>query len=313
MPRLAQSPSMRPLSSSEAKATLPAPPFRVTTPVDPCSPILVSSPHSGRTYPAEFIAASRLPYNALRRSEDSFVDELFGGAADAGIPTLLADFPRAYCDVNREPWELDPVMFTDKLPPWCNTSSARVVAGFGTIARLVSSGEPIYRNKLTFADAERRIRTCWHSYHGALTDLIDKTLARHGTCLLLDGHSMPSLGWTETATGDKHAVQKSSEPDFVLGDAFGTSCAQSITQFTERFLREHGLHVRRNDPYAGGYVTRHYGRPASNVHVLQIEISRSLYMDEARFEKLASFSDMRVVLTSLLEGLAASLPALITI
>src|ERR1700712_1325698 len=135
--------------------------LHVIEPVLHTAPMLIASPHSGRGYSPEFIASSRLTFNALRRSEDSFVDELFAGSTRVGIPLLQADFPRVYCDVNREAWELDPAMFADKLPPWCNTSSARVLAGFGTIARLVSSGEPIYRDKLTFAEAGHRIRTCW--------------------------------------------------------------------------------------------------------------------------------------------------------
>lgn len=272
--------------------------LHVTEPALHTVPMLIASPHSGRDYSPEFIASSRLAFNALRRSEDSFVDELFAGATHAGIPLLQADFPRVYCDVNREAWELDPTMFADKLPPWCNTGSARVLAGFGTIARLVSSGEPIYRDRLTFAEAEHRIRTCWQPYHDALAQLIDGTVARHGACLLLDAHSMPSLTGRPKGAG----------PDFVLGDAFGTSCAQPIIQFTERFLRDRGFRVRRNDPYAGGYVTRHYGRPSTQVHVLQIEICRSLYMNEARFEKLPHFLEVQETLASLLDKLAHIVP-----
>ncbi len=278
-------------------------PLHVTEPVLQTAPMLIASPHSGRDYSSEFVASSRLAFDALRRSEDSYVDEIFGGAADMGIPLLQADFPRVYCDVNREAWELDPAMFVDKLPSWCNTGSARVLAGFGTIARLVSSGEPIYRDKLTFADAEHRIRTCWQPYHDALAELIDATVARHRACLLLDAHSMPSLT-------DR---QKGAGPDFVLGDAFGTSCAQPIIQFTERFLRERGFRVRRNDPYAGGYVTRHYGRPSSRVHVLQIEICRSLYMNEARFEKLPHFGDVQETLAGLLGKLASVVPEILSL
>ena len=85
-------------------------------------------------------------------------------------PLLAATFPRAWCDANREPWELDPAMFADRLPSWVNTTSARVGAGLGTIARVVASGEAIYRDKLSFADAERRIRTCWQPFHDALAD-----------------------------------------------------------------------------------------------------------------------------------------------
>ncbi len=307
---------MRQLTLPEPQLTIPQQRLHVTEPVLQTAPMLIASPHSGRDYSSDFIASSRLTFSALRRSEDSFVDELFAGATAMGIPLLQADFPRVYCDVNREAWELDPVMFADKLPSWCNTGSARVLAGFGTIARLVSSGEPIYRDKLTFAEAEHRIRTCWQPYHDALAHLIDGTVVHHGACLLLDAHSMPSLAGPSltgsSLTAPNLTGRASSGPDFVLGDAFGTSCAQSIIQFTERFLRDRGFRVRRNDPYAGGYVTRHYGRPASHVHVLQIEICRSLYMNEARFRKLPQFTEIQETLTSLLGELAPIVSDLLT-
>lgn len=301
MIRITQNPSAPQTILQEFRAAPGDQPFHIIEPALPTVPMLVASPHSGHQYPPEFIASSRLAFNALRRSEDSFVDELFASATRIGIPLLRADFPRVYCDVNREPWELDPVMFVDKLPSWCNTSSARVLAGFGTIARLVSSGEPIYRAKLAFAEAEQRIQTCWQPYHDALAGLICDTVAGHGVCLLLDAHSMPSLA----------GEPKAADLDFVLGDAFGTSCAPPITQLTEQFLRDRGFRVRRNDPYAGGYVTRHYGRPSSQVHVLQIEICRNLYMNEDRFEKLGRFEDIRDVLTALLGMLAEVVPALL--
>ena len=280
--------------------------FHVAMPIRQTTPVLVASPHSGRTYTPEFVASSRLSSETLRRSEDSFVDELFASATDTGMPLLHAEFPRVYCDVNREAWELDPAMFADKLPPWCNVSSARVTAGFGTIARLVSSGEPIYRDRLTFTQAEQRIQTCWQPYHHALGSLIESTRAAYGACLLLDAHSMPSN------TGASPHTDIRRNPDFVLGDAFGTSCAPQITQFVERFLRARGFRVRRNDPYAGGYVTRHYGRPSSHVHVLQVEVCRSLYMDEQRFEKLATFDDLRDHVAALLAALATAAPSLMS-
>ena len=307
MRRRAQNPVMSQAASPTLDQTLPTPPFRISLPVGEAGAVVVSSPHSGRSYPAAFVAASRLAFAALRQSEDGFVDELFEGATSAGVPLLVADFPRSYCDVNREPWELDPLMFADKLPSWCNTSSAKVLAGFGTIARLVSFGEPIYRGKLTFAEAERRVSACWNPYHDALAALISTALDKHGVCLLLDAHSMPSAaGWK--APGLRAPAE---EPDFVLGDAYGTSCAQSIACFAERFLVDRGFSVRRNDPYAGGYVTRHYGRPMNQVHVMQLEICRGLYMNERRLEKLDGFDDLRLMLLRLVESLASRLPDLV--
>ncbi len=262
-------------------------------PAQQASPLLVSSPHSGRAYPPAFLSASRLDLQTLRRSEDCLVDGLLADAVGVGIPILNADFPRAFCDVNREAWELDPAMFEDKLPHWCNTRTARVSAGFGTIARLVSLGQPIYAEKLLFAEAETRIRTCWQPYHDALSGMMRETIKAFGHCVLLDCHSMPS--------GDGLAADD--EPSFILGDAHGTSCDPALPQAAQHFLESHGFHVRRNDPYAGGYVTRHYGRPRQRTHALQIEISRSLYLDQRSYRPLPAFGRIRSLMTSLLQHL----------
>lgn len=269
-------------------------------------PLVLASAHSGMDYRDDFLAAARLSPLALRRSEDSFVDELFSPALALGAPMLTATFPRAYCDPNREAWELDPAMFDDPLPGWVNTTSARVNAGLGTVARIVATGEPIYRDKLRFADAEARVRTCWMPYHAALSGLIEETQALFGGCVLIDCHSMPSAG---PAAAKPDGADPA--PDIVLGDAFGTSCAGPIVDHIERVLRGQGYRVRRNDPYAGGYVTRHYGRPRERVHAVQIELSRALYMDEARYTRVAGFARVQSDLAAMLASLCKDLPALI--
>lgn len=268
-------------------ADLPAPstqiaPFRVVRPVEQTAPVVFASPHSGREYPRDFLDVIRLDPISLRRSEDCFVDDLFAGAPQAGAPLLAATFARAYCDPNREPWELDPAMFSDSLPTWVNTTSARVGAGLGTLARVVASGETIYRRKLPFEEAEFRVHTYWEPYHEALQSLLDATRARFGACILIDCHSMPA----QSGAGRGH-------PDVVLGDAHGTACSPRITRAAEALLSDMGLQVRRNDPYAGGYITRHYGRPREHVHALQIEVARALYMDEARLQRAAGFSGLQ--------------------
>ena len=169
------------------------------------------------------MAAVRLDPVTLRRSEDSFVDDLFAAAPEHGAPLLAATFPRAYCDPNREAWELDPAMFEETLPTWVNTTSARVGAGLGTIARVVASGEAIYRHKLRFADAEARVRTLWQPFHDALRGLIDATRAQFGACLLIDCHSMPAA-----VPHPRGAV------DVVLGDAHGTACSGRTVRRVEQ-------------------------------------------------------------------------------
>jgi len=283
--------------SVEPAPSLTDPPVLVARPTTQTTPLVFASPHSGRCYSDEFLAASRLDPLRLRRSEDSFVDELFSSAVGFGAPLVHATFPRAWCDPNREPWELDPGMFADPLPSWVNTTSARVTAGLGTIARVVASGEAIYRGKITFAEAERRIETCWKPFHEMISALVDGTRAVFGQCVLIDCHSMPSHV-PVSGRGDRLA-------DIILGDAHGTACAPHITRFVERRLIDAGYRVRRNDPYAGGFITRHYGRPREHVHALQIEIARDLYMDEARFERSPAFAEIQHDISELIEALAA--------
>lgn len=281
----------------------PVPPVLVLRPPTQTAPVIFASPHSGRHYSPDFLAAARLDPLNLRRSEDSFVDELFAGAPEYGAPLLTATFPRAFCDANREPWELDPAMFADPLPPWVNTTSTRVGAGLGTIARVVASGEAIYRGKLPFSEAERRVAEFWQPFHDTLLAMIDGTRAMFGGCLLIDCHSMPSQG---------HGGRGGTRPaDFVLGDAHGTACDHRAIRFVERALHDLGYIVRRNDPYAGGFITRHYGRPRQRVHALQIEIARDLYMDETRIEPLERFSTIQQDLATLMEALVREAPSII--
>jgi N-formylglutamate deformylase len=265
----------------------------IAAPVRQSLPVVFSSPHSGRAYTQDFMATARLDEATLRRSEDSYVDEIFAAAPAHGAPLISAIFPRAYCDVNREAWELDPAMFEDALPSWVNTTSPRVGAGLGTIARVVANGEAIYGIRLRFAEAQARVQACWQPYHDALSALIAATVERFGLCLLIDCHSMPS----SATTGRRPP------PDIVLGDVHGTACAPVAMREVERFFGGGGYVTRRNDPYAGGYVTRHYGRPARHVHAIQIEIARGLYMDEATLERRAGLARV----TSDAAGLMAEL------
>ena len=261
------------------------------------APLVLASPHSGTEYPAAFVAASPLSAHDLRRSEDCFVDELFGGAPALGVPLLRAKFPRAFIDPNREPFELDPDMFEDALPDYVNVHSSRVAAGLGTIARVVSSGREIYRRKLRFAEAAERIESYYRPYHAALRELIDQTRRQFGYCVLIDCHSMPSVGGPmdpDAGRGRAH---------FILGDGFGSACEGTITDAVETVLERHGHRVARNKPFSGGYTTRHYGCPAEGVHALQIEINRALYMDEKRIVRLAGLPRIAAQMTELVFAL----------
>lgn len=285
--------------------------YRVEAPKTQELPLVLASPHSGRDYPADLLEASQLDATTLRRSEDCFVDQLFGFASEIGAPLLSALFPRVYVDANREPFELDPAMFEERLPAYANTRSPRVAAGLGTIARVVAGGAEIYGEKLPFDAAKQRIDRHYWPYHEALQSLLRETREGFGICLLLDCHSMPSANApgagqaTRSQEERPQAARQTRDPiDFVLGDCHGSACDRAFIAAAERFLCQKGYRVARNQPYAGGFVTRHYGRPREGVHALQIEINRALYMDERRLEPLPGFASLKEDLKALSLSLA---------
>jgi len=257
------------------------PPFEILEPTEWRGPVAFNSPHSGRIYPRAFLAAARLDLAILRRSEDCFVDELLIGVVPRGHPLMRAHFPRCFVDVNREPYELDPRMFDGRLPSFANTRSMRVAGGLGTVARVVGDSQEIYDQRIPVDDALRRIEGLYKPYHRALRRLMTRIHREFGTAVLVDCHSMPS------AAGPKDERPRG---DIVIGDRYGTSCLSVVADTIEVTLRERGYSVSRNKPYAGGFITEHYGNPAAGLHSVQLEINRALYMDERRFERLTSFS-----------------------
>jgi N-formylglutamate amidohydrolase len=291
------------MSQNEAEAieTELVPPFTVARPEQLKAPLIFNSPHSGRVYPSAFLAASRLDSRALRRSEDAYVEELFGFVTALGAPFLYAHFPRAYLDVNREPYELDPALFHEGLPHFANTQSVRVVGGLGTIARIVSESDEIYRERLSVGAALERINRLYTPYHDTLAALLLEAKREFGLAVLVDCHSMPS-----SPIADQSAVR----PDFVLGDRFGTSCSGQLTRLAASQLKALGYVVALNKPYAGGYITEHYGRPHKAQHAIQIEVNRALYMDETSFEKSAGFERLRGDLEVMVRALASGVPGL---
>jgi len=280
-----------------------SPPFEIFGAPAGGSPLVFSSPHSGNVYPARFLEASRLDPLTLRRSEDAYVDDLFSGAAKVGAPLLRARFPRAFLDLNREPWEFDPKVFSEPLPGFANTRSLRVAAGLGTIPRVVSDARAIYREPLALAEGVLRVETLYVPYHAALRTLMEAAAARFGAAVLIDCHSMPAASAKETRGGERRAL------DFVIGDRFGASAAPGIVEVIERRLKGFGYAVQRNRPYAGGYITEHYGRPGQGWHAVQIETSRSLYMNEQTLERNPRFDEVRAHLDMVAADLAEALAA----
>jgi N-formylglutamate amidohydrolase len=269
---------MRPVIADEFE-----PPYVVVEPPGHTVPFVFNVPHAGAVYPASFLAASRLDAMALRRSEDAFVDELFAGATELGAPLMAARFPRAYLDLNREPYELDSRMFDGRLPPFANTRSMRVAGGLGTIPRIVADGQEIYGSRLSVEEALHRIEWLYKPYHLTLRQLVRRTAQSFGHAVLIDCHSMPS----SSVSRDEGA-----KADIVLGDRYGTSCAVVLIDLVEMALRRRGYTVVRNKPYAGGFITEHYGEPALGRHALQVEINRSIYMDERSLQKKPRFASL---------------------
>ena len=278
------------------------PAFETIRPRRLVSPVVFNSAHSGRVYPERFLAMTRLDHLSIRQSEDAWVDEIFARGPHLGAPLLRAHFPRAYLDVNREPWELDPAMFVEPLSDRFNTTSPRVAAGLGTLARVVAENKPIYRDRLTLDDARMRIEGIYHPYHAALQKLLGEAMSAFGVALLIDCHSMPRIN----RSGDKAA------PDIVLGDRYGTTCAPALVDLVETIFTSAGLRVARNRPYAGGFVTRSYGRPQHGVHALQVEISRHLYMNEVTLARHSGYSAVVDIIDRLIFALIGlDLPALV--
>ncbi len=280
-----------------------SPPFETLEPKALLSPLVFSSPHSGRVYPAAFLAAARLGANALRSSEDLYVDELFGAAPEHGAPLLRAFFPRAYLDVNREPYELDPRLFGETLPDYANSRSLRVASGLGTIARVVAEAQEIYARRLTLAEGLMRIEGLYRPYHRQLDALLTRARRKFGISVLIDCHSMPSRHPVAGAHGKSESVKA----DIVIGDRHGASCDPRLSDLLVRSLSDKGYIVTRNKPYAGGFITQAYSAPAAGLHALQIEINRAIYADEKTFARRPRFDALKRDMDAAIGDLASGL------
>ncbi len=270
----------------------PLPPYRLARPHTLCSCVVVSSPHSGAEYPAEMLAASPLDLLTLRSSEDAFIEQLLASAPTHGAPLLAARLPRAWVDLNRATDDLDPALIegvrSHRLDP-------RVASGLGVIPRVVAAGRAIYCAKISRAEAEARIDAVWRPYHARLGTLIAEAHAAFGMALLLDVHSMP------------HEVVASlprPAPQVVLGDRYGASAAPALVAAVEAAFTAEGLRVARNAPFAGAYIAQAYGRPRFGSHVVQVEIDRSIYMDETRVEPGPGFDAFAAVMGRVLARIA---------
>lgn len=269
--------------------------IQINLPPAPASPVVFASPHSGRRYPPEMLRQAVIDSHQLRSSEDAYVDLLLADAPDFGVPLVTTEVPRAYVDFNRAANELDPALIQGAPRAGLNP---RVASGLGVIARVVANGRPIYRGKIPLAEAESRIARYWQPYHDGLWGLLQRQQARFGHVLLCDMHSMPS----EALSG--FALRGAERPDVVIGDRWGSSCLASVLEQVEAALTGAGLRVARNTPFSGAYILQRYGQPSQGRHAVQIEIDRSLYLDEAQVTPSADFEAFREVMRDVMRRLS---------
>ncbi|MEL6519542.1 MAG: N-formylglutamate amidohydrolase [Pseudomonadota bacterium] len=262
--------------------------FRLLQPPVRTTSVIFASPHSGNAYPWSFLRRTVLDDHAIRSSEDAYVDQLFEAAPGLGATLLVADVPRAFVDLNRSTEELDPALIEGIKS---TSHNPRVSSGLGVIPRVVANGRAIYRGKLDRSEARARLDDHWYPYHAALQNQLDAAKAEFGQAILIDCHSMPHEA-IDAISGDGK-----NWPQVVLGDRFGAACAPAIVNRIEAAFQRAGLRVARNAPFAGAYVTQAYGRPSRNQHAVQVEIDRSLYMNEATIEPNEHYDRFKAQIT----------------
>lgn len=262
--------------------------FDIYRPLRWTTPLVFSSPHSGRDYSTSFQAKSRLELQKLRSSEDAFVDELYSAVPSFGAPLIAANAPRAFVDLNRNRDELDSAII-DGAPSARN--NPRVASGLGVIPRVVAEGQVIMSGKLSMAEAESRLATFYDPYHAELRNLVEQSHRTFGQALLIDCHSMPHDALNNIT------VRGRRKPNIVLGDRFGATCEADVLDAVEEAFEAEGFAVSRNMPFAGASILRSYGRPAIRQNAIQVEIDRSLYMHERTITKRADFADIQASIT----------------
>lgn len=271
-------------------------PFDLARPKRRTTSVVFASPHSGRDYPPAFLKRAVLDERQIRSSEDAYIDQLFHSVPDHGAPLLAAKAPRAYIDLNRGPDEFDPALIDGVRR---RAHNPRVASGLGVIPRVVANGRAIYRGKITLQEAQRRVTDCWRPYHDQLRTLLDESLNRFGEAILVDCHSMPHEALENVGPPG------SPRPHIVLGDRFGASAGSMIVSEVESAFSAAGFRVARNMPFAGAFITQHYGKPTRKQHAVQVEIDRALYMDEATLTPHDGYADFLEQLNIAIAGVAA--------
>ena len=258
------------------------------------SSVVFCSPHSGRNYSESFLQNTVLDSHQIRSSEDAFVDELYACAPSMGAPLMAATAPRAFVDLNRRADELDGALIHGVRK---SITNPRVVSGLGVIPRVVAEGRVIHSGKMSIAQAQERLDRYYYPYHTKLRHVLNDTREKFGQAILVDCHSMP-----RSATEDM-VVRGGVRPDVVLGDRFGASCSKGVMDCVARAFEDQGFSVSRNVPFSGAYIVQEYGRPSVGQHAIQVELDRSLYMDETDITRNAQFEQIRARLKAVVQDL----------
>ena len=247
------------------------------------SGVVFALPHSGRDYGVSFLNQSILDEISIRSSEDAFLDQLIDGIERYGAPKIIANAPRAFIDLNRSTDELDPALISGIKN---NVRNPRISSGLGVIPRVVSHGKEIYRGKLSLEQAQSRIEYYWKPYHKDLSILLTRAQSIYGQSLLIDMHSMP-----HEAVSTQSSFIKA--PEIVVGDRFGMSSDPEFTNLIVSILKHHGFRVAKNTPFAGAFITKHHGKIKERTHAIQLEIDRSLYMNEVQISPNSGFDKLK--------------------
>jgi N-formylglutamate deformylase len=255
----------------------------IVEPVSLTSGVVFALPHSGRDYGVSFLNQSILDQLSIRSSEDAFLDQLIDGIEKYGAPKIIANAPRAFIDLNRSTDELDPALISGIKN---NMRNPRISSGLGVIPRVVSHGKEIYRGKLSFEQAQSRIKYYWKPYHTDLSNLLQRSQSVFGQSLLIDIHSMPH----EAVSTQSSFIKP---PEIVVGDRFGMSSDPEFTNLVISILKQHEFKVAKNTPFAGAFITKHHGKVKKRIHALQLEIDRSLYMDEEKISPNSEFEELK--------------------
>ena len=274
-------------------------PVEIRGPAAAAMPLVLDSPHSGNRFPADFDAA--VSEAELREGEDCYVDELYAGGPEMGVPLLAALWPRTYLDPNRHAGDVD-LDLIDGTWPAEYRPSGKAKVGKALVWRTLEDGRPIYAKRLVPEVVLRRIENFHAPYHEGIRALLDETRARFGRVYHINCHSMRAVAGKQAEDGEG-----SVRADFVLGDRDGTSCEPRFTEFVRATLSGMGYGVKVNDPYKGVELVRAYSDPKAGRHSLQIEINKRLYMDEATLKKSAGFAVLQRNLSVLLAELRSFL------